>query len=300
MKITDQGNKVLIQADDINFKEYLIYLDRNPNEILHHIKDRTISKVAMLNHEPVIFQVQQDSNGLAVSFPRIVPSVEARNATALYTVEWLDLDRNLEPFYDMARTDPILQHVVERFKGHRLVGVPDLFEALCWAIMGQQVSLHVAYLLKKRFVETFGQSVAFEGTLYWLFPTFEHIAKLTVHDLTSLKFTQKKAEYIIGIAQRMAYGQLSKESLLQRGNIGEMEKYLTEIRGIGNWTANYVMMRCLRQQDAFPLADAGLHNALKRILHLEKKPGLDEINAWSGNWSGWKAYATFYLWRSLL
>lgn len=82
-------------------------------------------------------------------------------------------------------------------------------------------------------------------------------------------------------------------------SLGEMEKRLTAIRGIGKWSANYVIMRCLRHPDAFPLADVGLHNALKKVLNRPEKPSLDEIERWAEHWSGWRAYATFYLWRTL-
>lgn len=71
------------------------------------------------------------------------------------------------------------------------------------------------------------------------------------------------------------------------------------IRGVGAWTADYVMMKCLHHPAAFPIADVGLHQAIKRQLGLERKPTIEEIEEMSTNWGGWQAYATFYLWRSL-
>ncbi|WP_282201521.1 DNA-3-methyladenine glycosylase family protein [Collibacillus ludicampi] len=252
-----------------------------------------------LIQKPVLFQIQRERNQLVVSFPMGTPDEETRKATAFYIMNWLDLGRNLEPFYQLADEDPILQNVVHCYKGLRIVGVLDLFEALCWAIMGQQVSLHVAYLLKKRFVEAFGEYVFWEGQNYWVFPTFQTIVKVSVQDLLPLKFTQNKAEYILGVAQLMQEGKLSKDILHQYTDLADIEKHLMAIRGIGRWTANYVIMRCLRHPDAFPITDVGLHNALKHVLQLEHKPSLQEVEEWSKNWGHWKAYATFYLWRTL-
>jgi DNA-3-methyladenine glycosylase II len=133
---------------------------------------------------------------------------------------------------------------------------------------------------------------------YWVFPTAQKLASLEVEELRKLSFTQRKAEYIIGVAELIATGQIDKEQL-QVMSLGEMETRLTAIRGIGKWSANYVIMRCLRHPDAFPLADVGLHNALKKVLNRSEKPSLDEIEQWAENWSGWRAYATFYLWRTL-
>jgi DNA-3-methyladenine glycosylase II len=74
---------------------------------------------------------------------------------------------------------------------------------------------------------------------------------------------------------------------------------LVRVRGIGPWTAHYVRMRCLRDPRAFPIGDAGLHNAVKARLGLERKPTPQELQALFANWAGWEAYATFYLWHSL-
>lgn len=63
---------------------------------------------------------------------------------------------DLLPFYDLAKTDLLLQSAVKEFNGLRNVGIPNLFEAICWGIIGQQINLTYAYTLKRRFVENFG------------------------------------------------------------------------------------------------------------------------------------------------
>lgn len=298
----DEGRNLLIQVADFNFDECMIYLNRNPNELLHRVdRDKgCVTKVIKLGDELVLMQMTKEQDRLVVSFPLHLPDQDVRNKVLNYTIDWLDLRRDLTPFYRLAISDPVLQSIVPRYKGLRIVGVPDLFEALGWAIMGQQVSLHVAYLLKKRLVENFGQSIEWQDKTYWAFPSAVVIAHLNIQDLIDLKFTQKKAEYLVGVARLMNEGILSKENLQQYAEITETEKQLTKIRGIGSWSANYVIMRCLRHPDAFPIADVGLHNALKHVLQLQQKPSVQQIEQWSERWSGWKAYATFYLWRTLL
>src|SRR6185437_6792965 len=115
-----------------------------------------------------------------------------------------------------------------------------------WGILGQQINLTYAYTLKRRLVETFGSSIEWEGRPYWIFPKPEDIAHLTVEDLAPLKMTVKKCEYLIGVAQLMEDGSLSKSLVMETGNFKGAEKVLVKIRGIGPWTANYVLMRCLR------------------------------------------------------
>ena len=74
---------------------------------------------------------------------------------------------------------------------------------------------------------------------------------------------------------------------------------LRQIKGVGNWTANYALMKTYRYRDAFPLEDAGLHNAIKNQLGLKSKPSLDRVKRMFRKYKGWEAYATLYLWKSL-
>ena len=97
----------------------------------------------------------------------------------------------------------------------------------------------------------------------------------------------------------MDEGKLDKSQLAQQES-EEIIAELLKIRGVGNWTAQYVLMKCFQRTEAFPLQDAGLHNAIKRLQGLDKKPSLDEITELAKPWSGWEGYATFYLWQSLL
>lgn len=96
----------------------------------------------------------------------------------------------------------------------------------------------------------------------------------------------------------MASGELSREKLMEMDFKGA-EKSLMKIRGVGPWTANYVLMRCLRFQTAFPIDDVGLINSIKLLQNMNRKPTKDEIMELSIPWKNWESYATFYLWRVL-
>ncbi|OCT11495.1 DNA-3-methyladenine glycosylase [Paenibacillus pectinilyticus] len=277
------------------------YLSRSTNECLFAVDNSSIYKLLPLGDNLALIAVNSEDD--LVLHVRIVHysgtslTSEVREDIARYVWEWFDLETDLAPFYAME--DPILRQVTEAFRGLRLMGIPDLFEAMSWGIIGQQINLAFAYTLKRRLVETFGTSLEWGGQTYWAFPTPERIAALTPEDLTLLQFTGKKAEYLLGVAKLMTQGELSKKGLLATGDFAAMEQELLRIRGIGPWTANYVLMRCLRNPAAFPLADVGLHNALKHVLGLDAKPSLAQIRQLAEGWQGWEAYATFYLWRVL-
>ncbi|MEJ0054917.1 MAG: hypothetical protein WDN75_04290 [Bacteroidota bacterium] len=79
----------------------------------------------------------------------------------------------------------------------------------------------------------------------------------------------------------------------------EAKEELMKIKGIGNWTANYALMKTFRHPDAFPLEDAGVHNAIRNQLGMKSKPSLDRVRKIFKKYKGWEAYATLYLWKSL-
>ena len=300
MKWTNAGGYLVIELPQaFNYRECLQFLKRSPHEILHHIKDDVLYKLLKITEQFILCEITEQDHKIIVTFPMKQPSSHEQAIIAQYVTEWCDLTTDLQGYYQMAENDQILKPLVKKYCGLRLIGIPDLFEALVWAIIGQQINLTFAYMLKKRFVEHFGEYVYFEGQSYWLFPTPERIAVIEVDDLIHLQFTRRKSEYIIDIAKIIASGQLTKNLLWQQEDYEAMKKRLMDIRGIGAWTADYVLMKCLQQPTAFPIADVGLHNALKIQLALERKPTIEELKNYAEHWQGWQAYATFYLWRSL-
>jgi DNA-3-methyladenine glycosylase II len=304
------------------------YLARSSNECLWRVRDGRVIRALAVGGETVVVEVapgdpghdpagdsvddpgcgaaDAEDGGVVVRFVEAadgaIPSPQARAGASAFVREWLDLDRDLAPFYAMARRDPLLAPAVEAFHGLRLVGIPDLFEALAWSVIGQQINMAYAYTLKRRFVERFGRRVTAGGETLWLFPEPERIASLEAADLQGMGLSTRKGEYLIHIARLIAEGRLSKERLREAGRAGGRDaagSMLCAIRGVGPWTAHYALMFCLRFPDAFPIDDVGLHNAVKRAAGLDRKPTKAELRRLAAGWAGWEAYATFYLWRLL-
>lgn len=298
----DDYDRITIEVPAaFRYAQNLHYLTRSADECLYQVRSDCIYKVLPLKDCTPIIELSAGAHDTLLL--RFVggssPSLTSERAAVVdYVRDWFDLETDLQPFYAMVKADPLLSPVVSDFSGLRLMGIPDLFEALSWGIIGQQINLKFAYTLKRRLVERFGRSVSAEEERYWLFPDPQDIASLDVSDLTPLQLTTRKAEYLIGVAKLIAEGKLSKESLAQQ-DLVTATRTLVGIRGIGPWTAHYVLMRCLRHPSAFPIDDVGLHNAIKHVLQLEKKPSKQEIARLASSWTGWEAYATFYLWRVL-
>jgi DNA-3-methyladenine glycosylase II len=289
----------IFPPEEFSFNECLVYLNRSETECLHKVKNGELYKSVKIEDWDVLLKIQAEGSNLRVFFLNGIPPKWVRAQAAKYVWDLFDFQTDLASFYEMAENDDILKKLVHRYKGLRIVKIHDLFECLCWAVIGQQINLKFAYILKKRLVEQYGEKLIFEGKEYFLFPKPEVISCLQVEDLKQLQFTTRKAEYLIGIAQLLAEGTLRKEELALETDYEIVKRKLVSIRGIGNWTADYTIMKCFNLNNAFPIADVGIHNALKGILGRDNKPSIPEIQNLIEGWRGWEAYAAFYIWRWL-
>ncbi|MFB6465505.1 DNA-3-methyladenine glycosylase 2 [Cytobacillus sp. Hz8] len=294
-----QDEIIITLPFDFNLSANLGYLSRNTSECMYEVENAQLIKVIVIHENRYLVRIHLNNHQQMVVHLLNRPLNKWEKAGLInYIREWFDLDTDLTQFYEIAQTDQLLHIPVQEHYGLRIIGLSDFFEAICWGIIGQQINLTFAYTLKRRFVEKFGESIEWQGKKFWIFPTCERIAQLTPPDLTDMKMTLKKSEYIIEIAQLLTRGALSKEQL-KNLNYKEAEKTLIKIRGIGPWTANYVLMRCLRFKEAFPIDDVGLINSIKTLQNMDRKPTKEEILKLAHHWKHWESYATFYLWRIL-
>ncbi|MBD7963641.1 DNA-3-methyladenine glycosylase family protein [Fictibacillus norfolkensis] len=289
----DGSLKIELPAE-FSYSECLVFLERSPQEVLHHIHDKHIYKLIMVNAELILIKISYRVHVLVIEFPDREPLNKGKIVE--FIENWFDLNQDLSLFYDAVSEDSLLQPLVKQYFGLRMIGIPDLFEALTWAIMGQQINLTFAYTLKQSLVESYGKKRVLHDKVYWVYPSPEIIASLQIENLRKLQFTTRKAEYVIGVAKEIVEGRLSKDVLRSSE---DPARHLVSLRGIGPWTADYVLMKCLLKTDAFPVADVGLQNAVMKQLGSQQKPTVKELKKQAENWSGWEAYATFYLWRSL-
>lgn len=296
--LLDLYSMTITTPEEFSFQEILHFLKRSPKEILHKVEGEKVFKLLEVDRHPVLVSLSPSGKNIKVDFLINKANENTKAAVRQYITEWFDLDKNIKPFYALGRKDPFLKSLVKKHFGYRIVGQPDLYESLIWAVLGQQINLQFAYTLKQRFVREYGACVKFGEEEYFLFPKADSIINLTHDDLLKLQFSSQKSRYTIEISNAFVQGVISKEKL--KGlPLEEAKIELMKIKGVGNWTANYALMKTYRYADAFPLEDAGIHNALRKFLKLDRKPSLDEIRNVFSKYKGWEAYATLYLWRSL-
>ena len=206
----------------------------------------------------------------------------------------LGLDQPLAAFYRVARGDRVFGPLVKKFPGVRIPVLPSLWEALCWAVVGQQINLAFAYRLRNRLIRL-GNPNSRHSLLP--FPTPEQIARLTPAQLRQNQFSRQKSEYLRGLARAFLNGPLS--GLTSHTPVEEAEATMLAVKGLGRWSAAYGLMRGLGHPDALPVGDAGLRTALKIQFGLAEPPSISEQERLMEPFRPFRSLATYYLWRSL-
>ncbi|CAN5582481.1 DNA-3-methyladenine glycosylase [soil metagenome] len=192
-------------------------------------------------------------------------------------VRMLGLDVDLSGFYQLADGAQRVGALADRLRGVKPPRFVSLFEALVNAIANQQLSLEVGIELMNRFAETFGEHPADDFGLV-AFPPPEAILGTSISELRQLGFSTRKAEYLMSCAYAVASGAIS-EPRLQSLDRAAATDVLLGLRGIGRWSAEYVLLRGLGRIDVFPADDVGARNKLQRFFELSIAPDREQILA---------------------
>lgn len=164
-----------------------------------------------------------------------------------------------QPLTELAAADEVVASLVRRFPGHRPPFVSDPFESLVTSVTAQQVNLTWALTTRRRLVERYGEQHELDGVAAYSFPRPEVIAGADLAEIQEMQFTTRKAEYIVGIAQATAAGYLDG-----LGDLGDESaiRHLVAVRGVGRWTAEWLLARCLGRPNIIVAGDLGVRKAV--------------------------------------
>jgi DNA-3-methyladenine glycosylase II len=206
----------------------------------------------------------------------------------------LGLTVDVSGFAGMAEQDPLLRPLAGRMRGLKPPRFPTVFEALVNGIACQQLSLAVGIHLLNRLTADRGLPTAADPGGPRSFPGPEQLASVQPDELRRHGFSSAKARTIVEISQAIVTGALDLEALERLDDQESIER-LTSLRGIGRWTAEYVLLRGLGRQHVFPGDDVGAHNKLKRFLGIEGPLDYDGVAHVVARWQPYAGMVYFHL-----
>jgi DNA-3-methyladenine glycosylase II len=222
-------------------------------------------------------------------------TVEEKKQAATAVKALLNLDLDLNSFYETVKNDQVMAAITRRLWGLKTPTTATVFEALVDAIVEQQISIKVAHTLEARITKNFGDSLNVEGDVYYVHPTPQQLSVVSIEELRECGLSFRKAEYIKGAAALVAEGKLDLEKFRSYESSEQIIKELDEIRGIGVWTAEFTMLRGLRRLEALPADDLGLRRVISRYYREGKMVQSAEARRIAESWGDWKGLAAYYL-----
>lgn len=285
------------------------YIRTSPSAVLERVaEDGTYRRALALDGRDVLVTVRPagtpDEPRLAVELAAAtlddatlddatVSAAEARLRTTF------NLDADVRPFHATAGRDPVFASLVRRRPGLRPILLADPFECLIWAVLGQQVNVTFARKLKYTLTLLAGRTLTVDGETYWLAPRPEDMAALDPAMLrASHQFSTQKAAYVTALARAARDGEIDFAALAAMPT-EEAIASLTRFKGVGRWTAEYLLMRGLGARDIIPAGDLGLQAVIGAWHGLGRKASETEVRAYAEAWAPWRGWAAFFWWYSL-
>jgi len=186
------------------------------------------------------------------------------------------------------KRDKRLKSVIDKQETVKLVSSKKIDLYLWRSIMSQQLSTKVAAVIRKRFMD-----------LYKGKPEAKTILASPFEDLRKIGLSNAKANYIQNIARFSLEQGMDFRKLSKMGN-AEVIEYLTQIKGVGRWTAEMLLMFALKREDVFVVDDLGIQQAMRKLYKLkemEKRELKETLYRIAYKWSPYRTYACMYLWR---
>lgn len=187
--------------------------------------------------------------------------------------------------------DPVMKTLIGEHGVLKLEYRENAWLHLCLSILSQQLSTKVAAVIRKRFLDLYGED----------FPTPQQILDTPTETFRGIGFSNAKASYVHNVA-RFALEHGMDDALLSQMSNEEVIAYLTPIKGVGIWTVEMLLMFTMGREDVFAVDDLGIQNAmcaLYRIRKTDKKKMKGRMLKISSAWQPYRSYACLHLWRSL-
>lgn len=271
---------------------FLASVGRDPQSLSERLDGPRFVAATRLDGRAAVLRLDFSRPGFADLDLSGVPSGAWRAEAAARAARLLGLAQDADGFARLAKKLGLARLVAGR-ETLRLVQTLDPWDALLWAILGQQINLPFAFRLRRALTELAGEPA---GDGLFAPPAPAAVAALDENALRARQFSAQKIRYLLDVARLVASDALDLEKLAA-GSATRAERALREVRGLGPWTTNYVMMRGLGFADCTPYGDTGLTSGLQKLLALDRRPDADATRRLMLPFAPHRSLATAHLWQ---
>jgi DNA-3-methyladenine glycosylase II len=277
-------------------QEILNFHARDPEQLAERITDTSIAKAIMVNEYQALINVELKSHEAVCTFQTGDPQFSVALAQRIIN-DMLGLTIAVESFEQKMKRDAFLGALIHRQKGLRIPQAATPFEALTWAIIGQQINLRFAIQLRHTFIAL--AKLHHPGGLM-CYPDAAAVCKFSSEQLGTHKFSRAKAETLIRVANKVMDGTLPLDQWQQNAHPADkIEAALLNVKGIGPWTAHYTLMRGFGLADCSLHGDVAVRKAMARLRSEDTAPTIKEAEVILAQYAPYRSLVAAHLWASL-
>lgn len=280
---------------DFRPADVLAFHRRDPQQLAERVEAGLLHKGIAWEGRPacltIRFEAQRAELVLAIDglpAPTLAVAVLERLARRMFGL--------MQPVAEFERTHarhPQLGPLIARNRGLRVPLAPTPFEALSWAITGQQISLGAAVSLRRRLIAAAG--LRHSGGLA-CYPDARSLLRLGEEALRAAGFSRAKGQALRALADAVMQGRLPLERWVEDPPADEIRAELLRLRGIGPWTVDYALLRGFGWVDGSLHGDAAVRRGLQALLGTAERPSADQTRCWLAPFSPWRALVAAHLW----
>ena len=261
------------------------------------VSSHSLTKAISIDGQTVVFQLTSIGT---IKKPRLEftlfsaqPITElTKNAVVERITFFLSLTDDLHPFYRIGREDPDFAPIIEHLYGYHQVKFLTPFENACWAVLTQRNPMKIAQKTKQALIESYGSKLEANGTVYWAFPEPVQIAVVDERELLKLIRNERRTDYLIAAAR--AFSEVDEE-FLKHASDEEVETWLRNIKGIGEWSAMFIMVRGLGRMEHVPLTETRLNEAASKVYGYGEELSREDLKRLADRYGPWQGYWAHYL-----
>jgi len=274
--------------------DVLAFHRRDAQQLSEKIDGNVLHKGLVWNGVPACLALRFGERGVRAELAMDgQPEPDTRKRLRRMVKHMLGLTQPIEVFEQAFRRHRQIGVLIRRNGGLRVPQTATPWEALCWAITGQQISVSAAVSIRRKFIQAAG---AQHSTGLWCFPDAVRVADLSVSRMRKAGFSQTKASTLNELAKAVADGTLPLDDWCDKPVEQEIRERLQVIRGIGPWTVSYALLRGFAVLDGSLHGDVAVRRNLQRLLKREDKVGEKETQEWLQPFSPWRALVAAHLW----
>ncbi|MGJ3255839.1 MAG: DNA-3-methyladenine glycosylase family protein [Alcanivorax sp.] len=282
---------------DFDREAFLDFHRRDVEAVAENVDAGALEKAFIWQQVPTLLTVEFHQPGQA----RFTLQCDDEVASASVSLDafaghLLGLDQPTQAFEAQAGKHSLVGAMVRSQAGLRVPQSASPFEALSWAIIGQQISVAAAVSIRRRFIQRLGRRLS--NGLY-CYPDANDVANTGAEALKACGFSRSKAECLLTVARRCLDEALLPEIHTAQPDLEILRKSLLEIRGLGPWSVHYALLRGYAWMDGSLHGDVAVRRAIQQLLGKATAPSISEAERWLAEFRPWRSLMAAHLWKSL-